>query len=107
MAGPSGTGDSGDEPPIHELEGDLAAERDQGGQGLVDALALISQFEVLEFTEAVAMDAAHLGGECVRRGSAIGNVDLLIAAAPRQREASVVTGDPDFGRIPGVLVETY
>jgi tRNA(fMet)-specific endonuclease VapC len=79
----------------------------QGGQRLSNALALVSQFEVLEITEAIAMDAARLGGECVRRGSTVGNMDLLIAAAARHRGANVLTRDPDFGRIPGVLVETY
>ena len=85
------------------LEGAFAT----GGRRLAQALDMVEQFEVLPVTEDAALDAARLGGECARRGSAVGNLDLLIAACARHHGARILTRDPDFGRIPNVQVETY
>jgi tRNA(fMet)-specific endonuclease VapC len=79
----------------------------RGGRRLAQALEMVEQFEILPVTEEVALDAARLGGECTRRGAMVGNLDLLIAACARQHGARILTRDPDFGRIPNVLLETY
>jgi len=79
----------------------------QGGRRLADALDFVSQLATLEVTEPIAMDAARLGGECVRRGQTVGTMDLLVAATARHHRAVVLTRDPDFARIPGVSTETY
>jgi len=79
----------------------------QEGKKLTQALEFVSRLETLEVTESIAMDAARLGGECIRRGRAVGVMDLLIAAAARAHRGVVLTRDPDFSRIPGLSTETY
>ncbi len=79
----------------------------RGGRQLVQALELASQLEVWEITEGIAIDAARLGGECARRGTPVGAIDLLVAAAARHHGAIVLSTDEDFSRIPGTVVETY
>jgi tRNA(fMet)-specific endonuclease VapC len=79
----------------------------QGGRRLVQALELAAQLEVLETTDAIATDAARVGGDCTRRGEPVGTMDLLIAATARHHHAHLLTRDSDFARIPGVVLETY
>jgi tRNA(fMet)-specific endonuclease VapC len=79
----------------------------RGGERLAQALEFASGLEVLEITEPIAVDAARLGGECARRGETVGTVDLLIAAAAKHHRAHVISRDPDFSRIPGVVHESY
>jgi predicted nucleic acid-binding protein len=79
----------------------------QGGRRLSQALAMISEMEVLDLTEPIAIEAARSGGECARRGEAVGTMDLLVAATARQHHAHVLSRDADFARISGVILETY
>jgi len=79
----------------------------RGGPHAEQATELASQFEVLEVTEAIAIEAARLGGECARRGTPVGNMDLLIGATTRLHRATLLTRDADFSMIPGVSVEKY
>ena len=79
----------------------------QGGRRLAQALEMASGFEVLELTEQIALEAARLGGECARRGQAVGTMDLLIAATAKHHRGPVVSRDTDFARVPGLMLETY
>ena len=53
------------------------------------------------------MDAARLGGECARRGSSVGILDLIVASVAKHHRATIPTKDSDFSRIQGIAVETY
>lgn len=79
----------------------------QGGKRLASALELVSQLEILDVTESIAVDAARMGGECARRGTPVGNIDLIVAAVAKHHRATVLTRDADFSRIPGIVVEMY
>jgi predicted nucleic acid-binding protein len=68
---------------------------------------LVRRLEVLPLDGDTAEEAARLGGELDRRGLAIGNLDLLIAAIVRTNRSILVTRDRDFQRIPGLQLETY
>ena len=79
----------------------------QGGRRLAQALEFVSELEVLDVTEPISVDAARLGGECSRRGDAVGTLDLLIAATAKHHHAHLLSRDRDFARVPGVMLETY
>lgn len=79
----------------------------QGGKRLAQALEYVSELEVLDVTESISIDAARLGGECARRGEAVGTLDLLIASTAKHHHAALLSRDSDFARIPGVTLETY
>jgi predicted nucleic acid-binding protein len=78
-----------------------------GGRVLSQALEFAAELEVLEVDERITIEAARLGGECYRAGTAVGNLDLLIGAASKHHRAVLLTRDEDFSRIPGVVVEAY
>ncbi|MDE1837375.1 MAG: type II toxin-antitoxin system VapC family toxin [Euryarchaeota archaeon] len=79
----------------------------QGGERLREALDLVSRCEMLEVDEEIGMSAARLGGECLKRGSTVGAMNLVIAATAIRHRCAVLTRDPDFSRIPGVMVVSY
>jgi predicted nucleic acid-binding protein len=79
----------------------------QGGRRLAQALEYISELEVLDVTEPISFDAARLGGECSRRGEAVGTLDLLIASTAKHHHAPLLSRDSDLARIPGLTLETY
>ena len=79
----------------------------QGGRRLAQAMEFAAQLEVLDVNETIAIDAARLGGECLRRGAAVGAMDLLVTATARHHRAAVLSRDRDFARVPGVALETY
>ena len=79
----------------------------QGGKRLTQALDFVSELEVLDVTEAISVDAARMGGECTRRGEAVGTLDLLIAATAKHHHATLLSRDRDFARISGLVLETY
>ncbi len=79
----------------------------RGGRLLERSLALTRRLEVLPLDGDTAEEAARLGGDLDRRGLAVGNLDLLIAAIARRHRAILVTRDQDFQRIPGLHLETY
>ncbi len=71
------------------------------------SLTLSRRLSVLPLDEESADEAARLGGDCDRRGTPVGNLDLLIAAIVRRNRGVLVTRDRDFHRIPGLHIETY
>ncbi len=79
----------------------------RGGRLLERSLALTRRLEVLALDGDMAEEAARLGGELDRRGTPVGNIDLLIASISRRHRAMLVTRDHDFQRIPGLQIETY
>lgn len=79
----------------------------RGGRLLERSLTLTRRLEVLPLEGDTAEDAARLGSDLDRRGHAVGNLDLLIAAITRKHRAILVTRDQDFQRIPGLHLETY
>lgn len=79
----------------------------QGGRRLAQSLDFVAQLEVLGVNEDIALEAARVGGECLRRGEAVGTTDLLIAATAKQHRAHLVSRDRDFARVPGLILETY
>ena len=79
----------------------------RGGRLLEKSLTMIRRLEVLPLDGDTAEEAARLGGELDRRGLAVGNLDLLIAAIVRTNQSILVTRDRDFQRIPGLQLETY
>ncbi len=79
----------------------------EGGAALREALGLLETVEVLPVDAPVAMEAAQLGAEQLRRGAAVPMVDLLIAATARFHGGILVSRDLAFGRIAGLAVETY
>ena len=79
----------------------------QGGRRLAQALELAASLDILDGTEPIAVEAARMGGECSRRGEHVGTIDLLIAATARHHHAHLLSRDPDFARIPGLILETY
>ncbi len=79
----------------------------KGGPFLEKSLALTRRLEILPLDADAADEAARLGGECDRRGTPVGNLDLLIAAIVRRNRGILVTRDRDFQRIPGLHLESY
>ena len=79
----------------------------QGGRVLDRSLALTRRLEVLPLDAETAEEAARMGGELDRKGLAVANLDLLIAAIVRKHRAILVSRDRDFQRIPGLHLETY
>ena len=64
-------------------------------------------FQLLDVTVQTATTAAGVWADLVRAGSAIGTVDLLIAASALERDWSVMTLDVrHFGRVPGLRIVT-
>lgn len=79
----------------------------KGGARLETAIDLVSRMEVIPIDEAIAVEAARIGGQAIRDGTPIGTLDLLIAAAARIRQCPIITRDRDFAGIPGLKIETY
>jgi tRNA(fMet)-specific endonuclease VapC len=71
------------------------------------AEGLLSQLEVLPVDERAARRAGDISAETAHRGCAVGLVDCLIAGVALMEEATVVTRDTDFARVPGLTIETY
>lgn len=68
---------------------------------------LLDQLEVLPLDGRSARAAGLLAAECIGRGTNVPILDCLIAAIAREHEATLITRDADFARIPGLAVETY
>src|SRR5579862_3348833 len=79
----------------------------RGGQALARSLALVSRMVVVSVTEEIAMDAARLGGDCLRIGHPQDPIDLLVASTARSLGCPVITRDQDFLEMPGVATTTY
>jgi predicted nucleic acid-binding protein len=79
----------------------------QGGSYHRRMLDFMANLEVIDTTADIALEAGALGAELVRRGTAVGTMDLIIAATAKRSGAVIVSRDTDFAKIPGVAVETY
>ncbi len=93
--------------PAPALTEFLAGAFHQGGRRLDQAFRFVAELEVLDVTEPIAVEAARLGGECLRRGQPVGTLDLLIAATAKHHHAQLLTRDADFARVSGLILETY
>jgi predicted nucleic acid-binding protein len=68
---------------------------------------LLDQLEILPLDGRSARAAGQIAAECATRGRDVPLLDCLIAAIARLHDATLITRDPDFARIPGLAVETY
>jgi tRNA(fMet)-specific endonuclease VapC len=69
--------------------------------------SLLEQLDILPLDGRSARLAGQLAAECALRGRDVPLLDCLIAAIVRTHDATLITRDSDFARIPGVSVETY
>lgn len=83
----------------------------ENSQRIVDNLVRIDKFvsrlsDVLDFDAAAAADFGRI--RVALRKTPIGPIDTLIAAHARSRDLIIVTGNvEEFGRVPGLGVETW
>lgn len=68
---------------------------------------LLEQLEILPLDGRSARAAGLLSADCLRRGKNVPILDCLMAAIAAGHEATLITRDADFARIPGLAVETY
>ena len=70
-------------------------------------LDLASNLSVVDTDRTIAMEAARLGAELVRKGTPLALPDLLIAATAKVRGDILLTRDAGFARVAGLAVEAY
>ncbi len=69
--------------------------------------------EILASTEELALDpgsvrcAAEIAEELAREGRKLGGVDLFVAAGARYHGHVLLTRNPDFAGVPGLLRQPY
>ncbi len=70
---------------------------------------VLRRLEILPLSKMASLKAAELSSRLRARGEEVGALDVLIAAIALVHGIdTVMTKDPgDFGRIPGIRVETY
>ena len=70
---------------------------------------VLRRLEILPLSRLASLKAAELSSRLRARGEEVGALDVLIAAIALVHGVdTVMTKDPDdFGRIPGIRVETY
>lgn len=78
-----------------------------GGANLRRTLEILESVTVTETDAHVALEAARIGAELLRKGEPLSLPDLLVAGAARVAGQTVLTRDDGFGRIPGLAVESY
>lgn len=78
-----------------------------GGEYLNRTLELVGSLDLLEFDWDASEEVGRIGGDLMRRGQTLGWMDLLIAAVTKRHKRRLLTKDPDFARIPGLVVESY
>lgn len=71
------------------------------------AEALLAQLDVGPLDSAAARRAGTVAAETARRGDEVSMVDCLVAGVVLEGDGTLVTRDADFGRMPGLSVETY
>lgn len=77
------------------------------GKDLEKSIALVERLSVAETSYGIALEAARIGGECIRRGEPRATLDLLVAATAVVLRCPLVTRDRDFSSIPGLTLVTY
>ena len=71
------------------------------------AEALLAELEVRPVDDAGARCAGAVAAETSQRGDEVSMVDCLVAGVVIEGEGTLITRDADFGRVPGLSVETY
>jgi tRNA(fMet)-specific endonuclease VapC len=69
--------------------------------------AFLSRVEVLPWDRAAAIAYGEVRARMSGAGTALGALDMLIAAHALAADAVLVTGDKAFGRVPGLEVEDW
>jgi predicted nucleic acid-binding protein len=74
--------------------------------------AVLSSYPLVDMTPSIARRAGRILGERMSEtdedeGPGIGKGDAAVAATALERDEPVLAGDPHFGNVPGVEVETY
>jgi predicted nucleic acid-binding protein len=85
----------------------MAGPFSRGGRALTKSLEFLARLEVKEASVEIAIDAARLGGDCLRAGHPQGAIDLLVASTAKSLGCSVITRDTDFNDMPGVTITAY
>ena len=67
--------------------------------------AAIAWAETLGFTDDVARDAAAIRASLLDDGAVIGVADTMIAGTAREANATLVTADDHFERVPNLTVQ--
>ena len=70
-------------------------------------LAMLSRFEVLDWTSQTAAVYGHLRANMRRLGKALEPLDMLIAAHALEAGATLITSDRAFLHVPGLSVEDW
>ncbi len=78
-----------------------------GGRGREALESLLAEVEILPLDEQGARIAGRLAAESASRGREVPMMDCLVAGIALLHEATIVSRDRDFGRIPGLSLETY
>ena len=60
--------------------------------------------EVISFDQDSAERSSAIEKDLIKRGTLINNVDIFIAGSCLSRDATVVTLDNDFKRVPGIKI---
>jgi predicted nucleic acid-binding protein len=78
-----------------------------GGEYLSRTRDLLRGLTMLEFDGGACEEAGRIGADLMKRGQTVGWMDLLIAAVSKRHGRRLLTRDPDFSRIPGLVIESY
>ncbi len=78
-----------------------------GGRGREALEALLNEVEVLPLDDPGARIAGRLAAETASSGREVSMMDCLVAGIAVRHEATIVSRDRDFSRIPGLSLETY
>ena len=69
--------------------------------------ALLDSLVLLEMDAEACEEAGRIGADLINSGETMGMADLLIAAVTKRHGQHLLTRDPGFGRVRGLIVETY
>ena len=95
-------------PAIVEAELRLGAEKSSDPTNSTFALEqLIRPFKVLPFDSLCALSYSHIRAELEAIGKPLGPADFFIAATAMAHQATLVTNDRAFARVPGLKVEHW
>lgn len=78
-----------------------------GGKHLMEALSLLSSVEILDFDLEACDTAGEIGAALAREGKQIGIADTMIAGIVKRHKKRLLTKDPHYARIRGLVVERY
>ena len=74
----------------------------------IKLLSFLPLVEVLSFDDAAAVEYGIIRAGLQKKGTPVGQLDMLIAAHAKSRGLTIVTNNiGEFGRIPGLTVEDW